>query len=193
MVLLVVLVPACQAKPEAKYPTSLTPCELLPREAAVRVTDVGTKLGAGQAKESHVLIRYKYCEWYYRQPRAHVWSAYRPGPVERRLTIRVSVIPAGRHGADGAAGEYQSERDSRVGDGAVVADLSGPGEEAFLTSDEFGGRTTAQLTFRRSNAVVTVELSGRDCCRGTGEMRSANRRKLLIAAATAADHTLLTR
>ncbi|HWD82692.1 MAG TPA: hypothetical protein VG497_27515 [Kribbella sp.] len=192
--LILALVTGCEAKPEAKYPDSLTACELLPRVAASRVTDVGAKLSDGQAKESHLLFKYKYCEWSYEQPRKHAWSPYQPGPVERRLTIRLTVISAGRHGAAGAAGEYTSQRDSRVKDGAAVADLPGPGESAFMATDEYGGRTTATVWFRRSNAVVQVELSGRDCCRRTsGDMQAANRRKLVIAAATAADQTLLTR
>jgi hypothetical protein len=196
VVLLLAALCGCQAKADAKYPGTLTACELLPREAAVRVTDVGTKLSAGQAKESHVIVPYKYCLWSFEQPRAHWYSAYQKGPTERRLTIQVSVRSAKQHGADGAAGEYDGQRSSQVANGATVADVPGIGEAAFLATDDFQGMVTSRVWFRRSNAVVDVELSGRDCCVNKTvetQMQAANRRKLLLAAATAADRTLLGR
>jgi hypothetical protein len=193
--LIVALLPGCQAKPEAKYPQSLSACELLPREAAVRVTDVGGKLGAAQAKESHVLVPYQYCLWEYKQSREHSWSAYQAGPVERRLTMRVSVYSAKRRGAAGASGELSGQRDSLVASGTAIVQVPGLGEAAFLATDGFQGQLTTRIWFRRSNAVVTVELSGRDCCvnkTADADMQAANRRKLVLAAATTADHTLLT-
>lgn len=194
--LILALLPGCQAKPEAKYPQSLSACELLPREAAARVTDVGGKLGAAQAKESRVLVPYKYCLWEYAQSRKHSWSAYRPGPVQRRLTTRVNVYSAEQQGAEGASGELSGQRDSLVASGTAVAEVPGLGEAAFLATDGFQGQLTTRVWFRRSNAVVTVELSGRDCCLNKTvdtDMQAANRRKLVLAAATATDRTLLTR
>ena len=58
------------------------------------------------------------------------------------------------------------------------------------------GPVEGRLEFRRSNAVVRVSLSGRDCCvRTTGEfdLSAAKRRQLLVSAAKAADQTLSAR
>ncbi|MGZ0149304.1 hypothetical protein ACXJJ3_19705 [Kribbella sp. WER1] len=196
IVLVLAVLSGCQSKVDAKYPESLSACELLPREQAVRVTDVGARLGTAQEKESHVLLPYKYCLWSFKQPRAHWYSAYAKGPIERRLTIHVSVYPAKRHGADGAAGEYDDQRSSQVANHATVGDVPGIGESAFLATEVFHGMATSRLWFRRSNALVEVELWGTDCCADKTQetqMQAANRRKLLLAAATAADRTLLGR
>ncbi|MFF0266561.1 hypothetical protein [Kribbella sp. NPDC004536] len=196
IVLVLVVLSGCQPKVDARYPNTLTACDLLPREAAVRVTDVGAQLGTAQAKESHVIVPYKYCEWSYKQPRAHWYSGYKPGPTERELTIHLSVHTKKQHGADGAGAEYGGQRDSQVANGAMVSDLPGIGDAAFLATDDFHGMVTSRIWFRRSNALVEVELWGRDCCvnrTAETQMQAANRRKLLLAAATAADRTLLAR
>jgi hypothetical protein len=196
IVLVLAVLSGCHAKADAKYPQDLSACDLLSRETAARVTDVGARLGAAQEKESQVPLPFKYCEWSFKQPRAHWYSAYRKGPVERRLTIHVSVYPAKRHAADGAAGEYDGQRKSQVAAHATVADVPGIGAAAFLSTDDFQGLVTSNVWFRRSNAVVEVTLWGTDCCvnkTAAAQMQAANRRKLLLAAATAADHTLLGR
>ena len=188
--------PGCRPQADAKYPATLTACDLLPREAAVQVTDVGAQLGTAQAKESHVIVPYKYCEWSYKQPRPHWYSAYKPGPTERELTIHLSVHTRKQHGADGATAEYNGQRNSRIADGATVSDIPEIGDAAFLATDDFQGLVTSRIWFRRSNALVEVDLSGRDCCvnrTAETQMRAENRRKLLLAAAAAADRTLLGR
>ncbi|WP_427886525.1 hypothetical protein ACQHIV_27695 [Kribbella sp. GL6] len=191
--LVLAVLAGCQAKVDAKYPGALAACDLLTRDQAIRATDVGAKLSTAQAKESHVIVPYKYCVWSYKQPRAHWYSAYAQGPIERRLKISVSVHTAKQHGATGAIAEYDGQRGSMVANHATVGDVPGIGEEAFLATDDFQGLVTSRVWFRRSNAVVEVELWGTDCCvQKTVEtqMQAANRRRLLLAAATAADRTL---
>lgn len=194
--LAVVFLSACHAEPDAKYPESLGACELLPREAAIRVTDAGGKISAAQEKESHILLPYKYCLWEYKQSTKSFWSAYRPGPIGRQLTINVQVISAKAGGTPVAVTRYVGDRDSYHQNGSGAEAVPGIGEAAFVSTSGFQGHVTGVLEFRRSNAVVTVQLSGRDCCvRKVVEtdMQAANRRRLLLAAATAADQTLLGR
>ncbi|MEU4193003.1 hypothetical protein AB0E69_13980 [Kribbella sp. NPDC026611] len=189
------LLPGCHAQPEARYSAGLGPCELLPRPAAVRATDVGAKIGPAQAKESHVLIPYKYCEWAYKQDRKHFWSAYRRGPVERRVTIELQVVSAKKGGAPAAGTRFDGDREDDRKNGAAITPVTGIGESAFQTVFTAEGASTGVLEFRRSNAVVTVKLTATDCCRGTSEYEvpSGTRTRLLMTAATAADQTLLTR
>ncbi|MFD7153808.1 hypothetical protein ACFV9C_04390 [Kribbella sp. NPDC059898] len=193
IVLVLAVLAGCQATVDAKYPGTLTACDLLPRDQAIQVTDVGAKLSTAQAKESHVLVPYKYCLWSYKQPRAHWYSAYAQGPIERQLKIYVSVHTAKQHGAKGAIAEYDGQRSSMVANHATVGDVPGIGEQAFLATDDFQGLVTSRVWFRRSNAVVEVELWGTDCCASKTQqtqMQAANRRRLLLAAATAADRNL---
>lgn len=195
VVLAIALLPACHAEPEAKYPASLGACELLPREAAIRVTDAGAKLSAAQEKESHILLPYKYCLWDYKQSRKSFWSAYQPGPIGRQLTINVQVVPADSGGAPAAVTRYDGDRDSHHHDGSGEQAVPGIGEAAFASTSEFQGHATGLLEFRRSNAVVTIRLSGRDCCvrKVETDMQAANRRRILLAVGKTADQTLLTR
>ncbi len=56
---------ACQPEPEAKYAKDLNSCELLPREVARKVTDVGPKLGPAEEKTWNFIVTFKYCQWRY--------------------------------------------------------------------------------------------------------------------------------
>ncbi|MFK4083855.1 hypothetical protein ACI2LF_07100 [Kribbella sp. NPDC020789] len=193
----VVLLSACQPEPEAKYPADLNACELLPREAARRITDVGPSLGPAEEKTWNVIVTYKYCQWSYKQPREHFWSSYRKGPVKRTLTVRAQITPAKSGGATAVAVQYDGHLDSERQAGHTVQEVPGIGEDAMVsTRTDSDGRQSTQVIFRRSNALITVGLYGEDCCAGQSreiDMRAANRREIVLAVAKVTDHSLLSR
>lgn len=191
----VVLLSACQPEPEAKYPKDLNSCELLPREAARKVTDVGAKLGPPEEKTFNFIVTYKYCKWSYKQPRDHWWSSYQKGPVKRDLTVRAEVTSKKSGGATAVAVQYDGDLDNERKQGHAVQEMPGIGEDAFISTQEYSdGQQRSEVTFRRSNALITVGLTGEDCCaRQSDDMQAANRRKIVLAAAKAADEALLSR
>jgi hypothetical protein len=189
---------ACAAEPEAKYPESLGPCELLPSDQAIHVLDIGAKLGPPKDETSNIIVSYRTCSWEYKQPRKHFWSSPKPGPVERTLTIHVDVVPADDGGAPKAAERYESDRSSHPAGELVFDDVPGVGEAAFVSLVRWGEApdVDGRLEFRRSNAVVKVGLSGRDCCGRPGiasGLPTAKHRSLLLGAARIVDGELARR
>ncbi|MFC9687465.1 hypothetical protein ACFTSF_02930 [Kribbella sp. NPDC056951] len=190
-----VLVAAC-AQPEARYPQSLAPCDLLPTEAAHKLTDVGAKLGGPQPKESQFIVPDDFCLWRYKQEKAHFWSDYKRGPAERRVFLDVNVISADSGGAPKASTSFAEERARRHQNDERDVTIPGIGDEAYaVTPLIFEKRPETTVQFRRSNALVTVTLSGSDCCVGNGkaDIPPDKRRKLVVALAQAVDDYLLQR
>ncbi|GAB3939311.1 hypothetical protein GCM10029976_055260 [Kribbella albertanoniae] len=193
----VALLAACQPEPEAKYAKDLNSCELLPRETARRIMDVGPKLGPAEEKTWNFLVTYKYCQWTYKQPRDHFWSSYQKGPVKRQLTIRAEITTAESGGAPAVTIQYGGQLDADRKSGYAVQEVPGIGEAAFIATQKYDdGRESTKVKFRRSNALITLSLSGQDCCarqRGETDMDASKRRTTILAVAKAADHALLSR
>lgn len=191
--LVIVAIAGCgHHQPEAKVPESLRPCDLLPRDAAIRATDVGSKIGPPQAKETKFLRTVRYCEWDYRQPKKHFWSSSTPGAVERTLIVELAVYSAKSGGAGAAAAGFESDQSDARKNGETPQPVSGIGENAFTTTSESSARPTrSTVEFRWSNALVKVTWSGRDCCRG--DIPAGRRQALLLAATKVVEQELITR
>lgn len=184
------LVAGCarEPKPDARYPESLTPCELLPPESAAKVLDVGAELGPAQPKVSRFIVEKPYCLWKYKQKKKHFWEV-RPGPVERSLTVSVEVFNADENGAIGAKAFLEA---SPV---AGQQTLTGLGDAAIWSTDR-SNWSIGRIKFQRSNAVVTVTLTGHDWVERTHKGRdieAAKLRQMVTKTARAIDLQLQSR
>jgi hypothetical protein len=179
---------ACTADPPARYAADLSPCALLPDKTAR--SSVGVQLPAGRDKGPQeflgLSIRNRYCEWKYKAAE-HPYR--RVVPYKRELTVGLVVFPAKDGGSEAAAKDVRERHDP--GQQAVT----GIGQQAWwLTSDR--GWATGTIVFRRDNAVVSVDLTGYDCCRTGGlgtDLPSQRLREVVTSLARTVDASLQAR